>query len=391
MRSLLSLMLCVGISGIAWGQNQIIAPSGQSVKIVTDTVVLNGSLKIANTLSLSAYRVAGIRKTAAGELNSFIGANSGNLTMTGRWNTFLGENVGKSNTTGSNNTFLGTFSGSANTAATANVYVGYKSGLGSTTGKHNISIGNTSTARGQRTGDSNIHLGLDAGWSDSTGFYNVYIGRTAAVYNRTGTSNTIVGFGAGGGPSSLGAGNVFLGAYAGQNEAGNNKLHITNTYNTMPLVFGDFPPSASTGGKLIFNAQVGIGVTNFPATAVNDSTSQSVSTSAFKLFVNGGMLSKALTVNNTWADYVFDEQYQLKALPEVESYIKENGHLSGVPSAKGIEMQGLNLGEVARIQQEKIEELTLYLIDQKKRLLAQQEIILKQMARVEKASIQLGK
>lgn len=76
-----------------------------------------------------------------------------------------------------------------------------------------------------------------------------------------------------------------------------------------------------------------------------------------------------------WADYVFEEGYKLPTLEEVECFIKENGYLPNVPSAEEIAVNGIELGEIAKIQQEKIEELTLYVIEQNKLAEQQQQQI----------------
>ncbi len=85
---------------------------------------------------------------------------------------------------------------------------------------------------------------------------------------------------------------------------------------------------------------------------------------------NSGMLrSRRIRVDlETWADYVFEDGYYLRPLSEVEFFIKVNGHLPNVPPAKEIEKEGLDLGEANRILMEKVEELTLYLIEQNKRI-----------------------
>ena len=80
------------------------------------------------------------------------------------------------------------------------------------------------------------------------------------------------------------------------------------------------------------------------------------------------MLADEVRVRTTWADYVFEDQYSLMTLPEVESFIDANGHLPNVPSAETVEASGIELGEMTKIQQEKIEELTLYIIDLQKQL-----------------------
>ena len=62
------------------------------------------------------------------------------------------------------------------------------------------------------------------------------------------------------------------------------------------------------------------------------------------------------------ADYVFDEEYDLKSLGEVEEYVKKNKHLPGVPSASEFKENGMNVSETSNLLLEKIEELTLYMI-----------------------------
>ncbi|MFM9987824.1 hypothetical protein [Flavobacterium sp.] len=98
----------------------------------------------------------------------------------------------------------------------------------------------------------------------------------------------------------------------------------------------------------------------------------------YRLSVKGRIRAEEVKVYNTWADYVFNKDYKLPTLKEVEGYIKENRHLPNVPSAKEVTEKGLELGEMARIQQEKIEELTLYLIQQNKEIqeLKEQVIVL---------------
>ncbi|QLE02042.1 hypothetical protein HX109_10930 [Galbibacter sp. BG1] len=67
-------------------------------------------------------------------------------------------------------------------------------------------------------------------------------------------------------------------------------------------------------------------------------------------------------------DYVFKEEYNLKSLEEVERHINEKGHLPNIPSAKEMEEEGVHLKEMNLKLLEKIEELTLYVIEQKKLL-----------------------
>lgn len=85
----------------------------------------------------------------------------------------------------------------------------------------------------------------------------------------------------------------------------------------------------------------------------------------YMLFVRKGIRTERVKVDvagGVWADYVFDENYKLKSLYEVESYINENHHLPGVPSAKKMETEGLDVAKTDALLLEKIEELTLYII-----------------------------
>ena len=77
----------------------------------------------------------------------------------------------------------------------------------------------------------------------------------------------------------------------------------------------------------------------------------------------------------SWPDYVFDKAYPLMSLAELEAFIGTNGHLPNVPKAETIEKEGLSLGEMNKLLMEKVEELTLYLIGQQKRLEEQQQQI----------------
>ncbi|WP_430409155.1 hypothetical protein [Kordia sp.] len=91
----------------------------------------------------------------------------------------------------------------------------------------------------------------------------------------------------------------------------------------------------------------------------------------YELFVKKGIRTQKIKVDvaaGVWADYVFAKNYKLKPLEEVESFINENGHLPNVPSAEEVESDGLNLGEMDAKLLEKIEELTLYVIELKKEI-----------------------
>ncbi|MCR9250200.1 MAG: hypothetical protein NXI20_07225 [bacterium] len=90
----------------------------------------------------------------------------------------------------------------------------------------------------------------------------------------------------------------------------------------------------------------------------------------YKLSVEGNVRATEVKVEATpWPDYVFTPSYDLKSLDQVETFINENGHLPNIPSAQEVEEnKGIGLGEMNAKLLEKIEELTLHLIQQNKEL-----------------------
>lgn len=93
-----------------------------------------------------------------------------------------------------------------------------------------------------------------------------------------------------------------------------------------------------------------------------------------KLSVNGNIHTKEVKVDlSGWPDYVFNKNYNLPSLEEVESHIKEKGHLSNIPTAAEVAKNGVQLGEMNKKLLQKIEELTLYTIEQQKQLKSQEK------------------
>lgn len=120
------------------------------------------------------------------------------------------------------------------------------------------------------------------------------------------------------------------------------RLESNGTYTQMMKIFG--------------NGNVGIGTTD---------------TKGYKLAVNGSAiftLVKVIQASTPWPDYVFHKTYNLRPLSEVEQFIQQNHHLPEVPSAAEVEKNGLDLGTNQAVLLKKIEELTLYTIEQNKKL-----------------------
>jgi hypothetical protein len=86
-----------------------------------------------------------------------------------------------------------------------------------------------------------------------------------------------------------------------------------------------------------------------------------------KLAVNGTITAKEIKVTDGgWADFVLEDNYKLTSLKIIESFIKKHKHLPDIPSAKDVEQQGIAVSEMLALQMQKIEELTLHLIELKK-------------------------
>lgn len=115
--------------------------------------------------------------------------------------------------------------------------------------------------------------------------------------------------------------------------------------------------SAMIEGNILTNSNIGIGTSSFVDGA-----------DTYKLSVEGKVRAHAVKVYTSWADYVFEDSYNLPTLKEVEAYIQEHGHLKDIPSAEEVEESGIELGEMNKLLLQKIEELTLYTIQLKKEI-----------------------
>lgn len=127
--------------------------------------------------------------------------------------------------------------------------------------------------------------------------------------------------------------------------SGNSKLQV-NMQSAKTVQFG---------GDILVANHIGVGTTNFFE-----------GNREYKLNVNGQIRAKAAHVYPSWADYVFQSDYKLMPLDSVQEFISQNGHLPGVPSAEEVSIDGIDLGEMQAKTLEKVEELTLYLLELKR-------------------------
>ncbi len=185
----------------------------------------------------------------------------------------------------------------------------------------------------------------------------------------------------GGGPMLLFSENVANNAYPfgrwgieyvpNLTDAKQSGLNFWKPYSNPGQVGG---PAGNAGNYYLFltdkEGKVGMGVDPNPANCTL--APNGPFPAGFRLYVREGILTERLKIANycsaNWADYVFASDYKLKPLSEVEAFVKENKHLPNVPSAQDIENEGLDVANMLAKQMEKIEELTLYMIEMKKEI-----------------------
>jgi len=196
--------------------------------------------------------------------------------------------------------------------------------------------GSTPTPRLVVTGSGNVGIGTTV----PEGKLDVY----GAVYINTGANLNLKASAAGpSDPSDL----VFL---------ANNNTEYARVY-------------AQPGGTAL---NFSVGSTPSPRMVITNTGSVGVGTltpGTYKLAVEGTIGARKVKVTQAaWADFVFHPDYKLPSLQEVASYIKTNQHLPEIPSAAEVEKEGLDLGEMNKKLLQKIEELTLYIIELENRV-----------------------
>lgn len=377
-------------------------------------LVFKKNNKVAGLLSSSTTvfgAVAGDaqRKDSFSSLrNTYIGANAAyQFTTQAEDNTIVGaETASTSVSAGKRNTIIGSQAGhnsiSTNGALGSldNTYIGYKSGVDNYVGHHNTFIG------------TNSGVG-------NNGSYNTFVGSVTG----TSTSSTII-LADGAGNQRLYIdpnGNVGIGL--GNNTAAQNKLEIKGPINnTSGLRFAvlksNFIPTSTNtkfltvdaagdvvlenvaatntdssiyandghitsnrtvaldGNQLVFNTDlngrvfIGNSGTAYPADFT--ATFPSILATNYKLLVSGGILTEKVKIAikdaADWKDGVFANDYELMKLSDIESFVKDNKHLPGIESADELVKNGLDLSDMQAKQMGKIEELTLYVIEQNKTL-----------------------
>jgi hypothetical protein len=168
-----------------------------------------------------------------------------------------------------------------------------------------------------------------------------------ASFNHNGLGNSAIRVGTNNGFMNLGVG------------ATTKHPYLWSSTNTL-FIGDDGNPTVFINGMA--NGSVGIGTSN---------------TGSYKLAVEGGIAARSVKVTTAaFADYVFEPTYQLRSLASLQQYIDQNKHLPGIQSAATVEKEGgFELGNMNVKLLEKVEELTLYILELNKKLTAQQKEI----------------
>jgi hypothetical protein len=149
-------------------------------------------------------------------------------------------------------------------------------------------------------------------------------------------------------------------------------IHVTAPTSGWSLSGNGGLPSGSflgttDGNPMVFKTG---GLEAFRITPTGQLSIGTVDPKGYKLAVNGDAIFTRIKVqlNNQWADYVFDKNYKLPSFKELEDYINRHHHLPGVQTAPNAEKHGVDVGENQTILLQKIEELTLYIIQMNKNM-----------------------
>nr|WP_319571003.1 hypothetical protein [uncultured Draconibacterium sp.] len=149
-----------------------------------------------------------------------------------------------------------------------------------------------------------------------------------------------------------------------------NPTNMSITTNSItPLSTPIYDPTDYLIGKIVISGRViGMNSTRYPFYFSKNVGIGTTNPFGWELAVNGKIRAKEVKVETNWSDFVFENDYNLPTLDEVETQIKEKKHLKDIPSAKEVEENGIFLGEMDSKLLQKIEELMLYTIQQEKKI-----------------------
>jgi len=238
-------------------------------------------------------------------------------------------------------------------------------------------------SRGVNTGVSSIYginLVTDAGLRASGNTITSYYGVKSVFNGSSATSSIATGI------SNYGLyGQVINSTAVGEVSKSYGVYGNVATVSSATAYGGYF---TATGGATNYGVYSAAGINYF---SDNVSIGIAAVPTGYKLAVNGSVIANSVTTKATinWPDYVFKAGYKLPPLNDIKLYVKKNHHLPDLPSAQDIEKNGLNLGELDKQMVKKVEELTLYIVDQDNKVKQQKETISAQQTQITQLATEL--